>query len=87
MNTITNLRAEIFEDLVTLRNDFLKASKYWKKERCLFSERIYRKSATKLGRIINYHKNDAAVRQILEEITNELILHENNAVAWWRWTG
>ncbi len=80
MNTITNLRAEIFEDIVALRNDFLKASKYWKKNRCLFSERIYRQSAKKLGSIINYRKNDAAVRQILEEITGSLVLHENDAM-------
>jgi hypothetical protein len=79
MNAVTNLRAEIFEDLVALKADLGVAAKQWKR-RCPFTERLYRQSATKFGRIIAYRRDDAAVCRTLEEVGNALVLHGTVAI-------
>ena len=75
-----NLRAEIFEDLVTLKKDLTIAANYWKNKHCPFSEQVYRQSARKIGIIINYSKDDVTVRYILSEVGNYLILNVNDAI-------
>lgn len=79
MIAVTNLRAEIFEELVALKAALGVAAKQWKK-RCPFTERLYRESATKIGRIIAYRRNDADVRRTLEEVGNALVLHGTAAI-------
>ena len=79
MNALTNLRAEIFEELLALKAELGVAAKKWKK-RCPFTERLHRESATKLGRIIAYRRDDASVCRILEEVGNALVLHSSSAI-------
>ena len=75
-----NLRSEIFPQLENLKVIFLARAKYWKNKRCLFSEEVYRHSAKKIATIINHHKDDDVVINIMQAIENELILNEQNAV-------
>jgi hypothetical protein len=79
MNALTNLRAEIFEELLALKTDLSVAAKKWKKH-CSFTERLYRESAAKFGRIVAYRRDDASVCRILEEVGNALVLHSSSAI-------
>jgi hypothetical protein len=79
MTPLTNLRAEIFEELLALNAELGVAGKKWKKH-CSFTERLYRESATKLGRIIASRRDDASVCRILEEVGNALVLHGTAAI-------
>lgn len=79
MKNVTNLRAEIFDDLLTLRADLLKAAKYWKK-RCTVTAQLFQSSAKKLSTIINYRKDDHTVEAILKEIGSALSLHSATAI-------
>jgi hypothetical protein len=79
MNALTNLRAEIFEELEALKTDLSVAAKKWKKH-CSFTGRLYRQSATKIGRIISYRRDDASVCRTLEDVGNALVLHGSSAI-------
>lgn len=79
MNALTNLRAEIFEELLALKADLSVAAKKWKKH-CSFTECLYRESAAKFGRIVAYRRDDASVCRILEEVGNALVLHGTAAI-------
>ena len=79
MNALTNLRAEIFEELLALKTDLSVAAKKWKKH-CSFTERLYRESAAKFGRIVAYRREDASVRRTLEDVGNALVLHGSSAI-------
>ena len=79
MNALTNLRAEIFEELLALKADLSVAAKKWKKH-CSFTECLYRESAAKFGRIVAYRRDDASVCRILEEVGNALVLHSSSAI-------
>jgi hypothetical protein len=79
MNQIQNFRAAIFEDLLTLKGDLEKGAKRFKKS-CPWTVKLFRLSAKRLGRIINYRTDDKTVKAILEEIGNALALHGATAI-------
>lgn len=74
MSSTTNLREQLFEALLALKADLSAAAKRWRRH-CPTTERLYRGSAAKLGRIIAYRRDDATVCRTLAEVGNALALH------------
>jgi hypothetical protein len=79
MSPTTNLRAQLFEELLALKADLAAAAKRWRRH-CPATERLYRRSATTIGRLINYRRDDAAVCRTLAEVGNALALHGAAAI-------